>query len=329
MDIQKRFDRILGIYMQLQAKPLVKAQDLADRYGISLRTIYRDMQALQAAGVPIYGEAGVGYALLQGYKLPATNFTKEEALSFAAADKLMANYVDKDLYHHFSNALFKMKGGLRSSDKQQVADVEGKLLLNAKQGAFNQKVPAALSILMQSMAEGVRVAISYQKASSDVVESRVLEPIGLFHEYSFWYVMAYCLLRKDYRQFRLDRIQEIKLLHEERFGQQHEELGYYLQKKDEKISTQEVIIHVSKKCAPYLEWERKYHGFVSERELEHAIEMTFQCKEDNEWFARWLLMIGDEVTIVSPEFLRTRVRTLLKKQLARLDEEDALREALL
>lgn len=322
MDIRKRFDRILGIYMQLQAKPLVKAQDLADRYAVSLRTIYRDMQALQTAGVPIYAESGIGYALLQGYKLAATSFSKEEALSFAAADKLMASYVDKDLYQHFSSALFKMKGGLRSIDKQQVADVEEKLILNPKQGAFNTKVPAALSILMQSMAERVRVAMCYQKASSTAVESRVVEPIGLFHEHSFWYIMAYCLLRKDYRQFRLDRIQEIKLLGDERFAQQHEELAFYLAKKEEQVKTQEVIIEVSKHCAPYLEWERGYHGFVSERILEHTVEMTFQCKEVNDWFARWLLMIGDEIRIISPNFLRERVRTLLELQLAKLAAED-------
>lgn len=322
MDIQKRFDRILGIYMQLQAKPLVKAQDLAVRYGVSLRTIYRDMQALQTAGVPIYGEAGIGYALLQGYKLAAISFTKEEALSFAAADKLMANYVDKDLYDHFSNALFKMKGGLRNRAKQQVADVEEKLLLSPKQGSFNKKVPAALSILMQSIAEGLSVALSYQKANSKAVEHRTVEPIGLFHENNFWYIMAYCLLRKDYRQFRLDRIQEINLLADTRFTQQHEELAFYLAKKEQQATTQEIILQVSKKCAPYLEWERSYHGFVSERELEDSIEMTFHCKEDNEWFARWLLMIGEEVTIVSPDALRLRVRTLLLQQLAKLDAED-------
>lgn len=127
MDIQKRFDRILNIYMLLQAKPLVRAQDLAVRFEVSLRTIYRDIQALQGAGVPIYGETGIGYALVQGYKIPPTSFTREEALSFAAAEKLIANYFDKDLYLHFSTAMNKMKSILRTADKEDIATVEEKV----------------------------------------------------------------------------------------------------------------------------------------------------------------------------------------------------------
>lgn len=328
MDIQKRFDRILGIYMQLQGKPLVKAQELAERYGVSLRTIYRDMQSLQAAGVPIYGEAGVGYALLQGYRLPATSFSKEEALSFAAAEKLMASYVDKELYQHFSTALLKMKGGLRSLEKEQVAAVEEKVYLTAKQGGFNQKVPAALSILMQSMADRVQVRMAYQKASAMEVETRSVEPIGLFHENSFWYIMAYCLLRKDYRQFRLDRIQHIELLPAERFTKQHAELGYYLAQKDVATPRQEVVIQVSKKFAAYLEWERGYHGFVSERVEEDFVEMTFHCREGTSWFARWVLMFGDEANIISPVSLREEVRSLLQKQLAHMTPQEQVEQTL-
>ena len=87
-----RFDRITAILIQLQSKKVVKAQDLADRFGTSLRTIYRDIRTLEEAGVPLYGEAGIGYSIVDGYRLPPVMFTKEEAIAFITAEKLMAKF---------------------------------------------------------------------------------------------------------------------------------------------------------------------------------------------------------------------------------------------
>lgn len=77
-----RIDRLTAILTHLQTKRLVKAQHLADRFNISLRTVYRDIRALEEAGVPIIGEAGAGYSLLEGYRLPPVMFTQEEAMAF-------------------------------------------------------------------------------------------------------------------------------------------------------------------------------------------------------------------------------------------------------
>jgi len=113
----KKFNRILSIYMQLQAKNWITAQQFADRYDVSVRTIYRDIKSLEAAGVPIFNQVGKGYALVDGYKMPPTLFTKHEALSFAAAERLMQKYVDGPMSHHFSSALHKMKAVLKSTEK--------------------------------------------------------------------------------------------------------------------------------------------------------------------------------------------------------------------
>tara|TARA_R110002073_G_C9461371_1_gene578752 strand:+ start:1636 stop:1941 length:306 start_codon:yes stop_codon:yes gene_type:complete len=96
-DTVNRFDRIVSILVQLQSKRIVKAQELADRFEVSLRTIYRDIRTLEASGVPIISEAGVGYSIMEGYRLPPVMFTREEAGSFVAAEKLMQKFVDKSL----------------------------------------------------------------------------------------------------------------------------------------------------------------------------------------------------------------------------------------
>ena len=94
IESMNKFDRIVAILIQLQSRRIVKAQDLADRFNVSLRTIYRDIRSLQTAGVPIASEAGIGYELVEGYRLPPVMFTREEASSFVAAEKLMQFFFD-------------------------------------------------------------------------------------------------------------------------------------------------------------------------------------------------------------------------------------------
>ncbi len=125
----KRFDRIVAILIQLQSKKIVKAQELANRFEVSLRTIYRDIRTLEASGVPIYSEAGVGYALMEGYRLPPVMFTREEASSFIAAEKLMQKFTDETLGKHYASAMYKLKAVLKSDDKDWVSSIESNIFM--------------------------------------------------------------------------------------------------------------------------------------------------------------------------------------------------------
>lgn len=315
MDIQKRFERVLAIYFHLQAKPLVRAQELATRFDVSLRTIYRDVRALIDAGIPIYGEAGKGYALVEGYKIAPTLFSKEEALSFAAAEKLMQNFVDPDLSRHFSDALMKMKAILRYSDKEEVAELDNQLLMHGHPHLFNKNLPEALSKLMASIAQKKQLHIAYLKPQSEYKEERTIEPVGLFHEHGYWYLMAYCLLRNDYRQFRLDRFQHIDRLLSD-FSRQHESLNFYLQQRIPQKGIK-VVILVEKNRANYMSWERNYYGFIAEKEHEGQVEMTFNIPENSQAFARWYLMFADDAEIVEPLTMRNTVQQLLQDSLSK------------
>jgi predicted DNA-binding transcriptional regulator YafY len=122
----KRFDRIVAILIQLQSKRIVKAQELAQRFEVSLRTIYRDIRTLETSGVPIYSEAGIGYSLLNGYRLPPVMFTREEATSFIAAEKLMQKFTDPELGKHYAAATFKLKAVLQGVDKDWVSSIESR-----------------------------------------------------------------------------------------------------------------------------------------------------------------------------------------------------------
>ena len=91
-----RLDRISAILIQLQSRRVVKAADIADRFNISLRTVYRDIRSLEEAGIPLIGEAGVGYSLADGYRLPPVMFTREEATAFLTAEKFIEKLPNTD-----------------------------------------------------------------------------------------------------------------------------------------------------------------------------------------------------------------------------------------
>jgi predicted DNA-binding transcriptional regulator YafY len=312
----KRFDRIVAILIQLQSKKIVKAQELANRFEVSLRTIYRDIRTLEASGVPIYSEAGVGYALMDGYRLPPVMFTREEASSFIAAEKLMQKFTDTTLGNHYASAMYKLKAVLKSDDKDWVSTIESSVLMQSTEKLFNDKSPNTLALLFESIAEKKQVILSYQAFTSDGITERNIEPVGIFHDHNNWYVIGYCHLRRDYRQFRTDRVHCIKKT-EKDFTLEHDSLETYLNK-NETIPTTKVRILIDKKIARYLSHERKYHGFISEKEIDGNIEMTFMCRDIESGFPRWFLMFGDYATILEPERLKKRTLELLEINRQRL-----------
>ena len=310
-DNLNRFDRIVAILIHLQSGRVVKAQDLAERFGVSLRTVYRDIRSLEASGVPITGEAGVGYSLLEGYRLPPVMFTREEAGSFVAAEKLMQKFSDKTLGAYYESAMYKVKSVLRGHAKERVAALESQIWINGSPELFHENTPDALNILLESMADRKQVALQYQALNSENTSERVIEPVGLFNENNFWYVMAYCHLRTDYRQFRIDRMYGIKQT-AKAFTKEHGNLEDYRKPVENVTPKTKVVIRVDKEIAKYIKSGRKYYGFVSEKILPNAVEMTFLTENCHDGLARWYLMFGDCAEIVEPESFRQRVQELVQ-----------------
>ena len=313
-EVPKRFDRIIAILIQLQSKRIVKAQELADRFEVSLRTIYRDIRTIEASGVPITSEAGIGYSIMEGYRLPPVMFTKEEAGSFVAAEKLMQKFTDKGLGSYFESAMFKLKSVLKGDEKDWVASIESQILIDPEQTLFNAHVPDALEILFESIAEKKQVHLTYLAQDADSPTKRTIEPVGLFHEANFWYMLAYCHLRMDYRQFRMDRIQKI-LRSQNSFTKKHNSVERYLKNNVEE-SDVEVRIRVDKSIVNYIRSGRKFYGFISEEDLGDQVEMVFKPRNIEDGFARWYMMFGDYAEIIEPPELKDRINALSKAILA-------------
>jgi len=305
-----RFDRITAILIQLQSKRIVKAQDLADRFDISLRTVYRDIRSLEEAGIPLYGEAGVGYSLVDGYRLPPIMFTREEAMTFVTAEKLMEQFTDVATKSSYQSAMYKMKAVLRSDEKDLVDNIGNSILIRRFQSE-NNAPDNVLDSLLKCISENCTAQISYATFNSEEKTNRTIEPIGIYHENQWWYVIAWCHLRADYRHFRTDRISDIKNTATP-FHKKHPSFKEYMETEEKKHQLETVIIRVNKKIAPYLQTQKYYYGFVSETQKGNQIEMTFQTLF-LEGFARWLLMFADQAEIVEPLYMKDQIRELIRE----------------
>ncbi|WP_233878722.1 YafY family protein [Dyadobacter sp. CY323] len=304
-----RFDRITAILIQLQSRKIVKAQDLADRFDISLRTVYRDISSLAEAGVPIIGEAGVGYSIMDGYRLPPVMFTREEARTFITAEKLMEKFTDLSTQSQYQSAMFKVKSVLRSSEKSMVENLENHIHVRPAAQAFHTANSNTLDILLKGISEKKIVKINYAALSASNPTERIVEPVGIYHEHNYWYTIAFCHLRNDYRNFRSDRVLHCDLT-DRPFEHQHAPMKDLMVDTWENANMRLVRIRIEKRVVRYINEQRTYYGFVSESVKGDFVEMSF-LTGSLEGFARWYLMIAPNAVILEPETLKSVITGLI------------------
>jgi predicted DNA-binding transcriptional regulator YafY len=195
-----RIDRLLGILTLLQSKKYVPAEKIADKYNISIRTVYRDVKALGELGIPVSFETSKGYFVVQGYFLPPVSFSTEEANALILIEALVNGFTDKSIQEHYTSALIKIKAVLRGTQKEKIELLNEKIKLQ-KPACYNLSFEY-LPALQNAIAGKTVIEIDY-KNNKEEVSKRKAEPIGLIFYAFNWHVIAWC---KDYRDFRVSRI---------------------------------------------------------------------------------------------------------------------------
>lgn len=202
-----RIDRLFGILVLLQSRKHITAECIADKFQISVRTVYRDIKALAEQGIPLSFEQSKGYFIMQGYFLPPVCFSTEEANALLLMERLVYGFADKSIQTHYATALNKVKGVLKASQKEKLEVLDSNMKL---------QIPACinhdfehLSVLQNAISNKCMVRIEYQNKSEERTE-REVEPIGLVFYAFNWHLVAWCHLRKEYRDFRVSRILSLK-----------------------------------------------------------------------------------------------------------------------
>lgn len=204
-----RLTRLTTLLTQLQAGKLVTARQLADRHGVGLRTIYRDVRTLEEAGVPIINVEGKGYTLLDGYRMPPVMFTESEANAMITAEELISANKDTSLASAYHSAVTKIKAVLPGSAKERSDLLAGRLQSRDNPGG---QVSSSWLMTVQDAIVNYRVcAIEYTSQGGSFSE-REVEPFAVYTTAGNWIMIAYCRWRSGFRAFRLDRVKSCRLL---------------------------------------------------------------------------------------------------------------------
>lgn len=222
----KRLSRLTAILMQLQTKRLTTATSLADKFNVSVRTIYRDIKALDEAGVPIVTEDGKGYTLMEGYRIPPVMFSESQANALILAEQLVLKNKDTSFIKDYTEAIDKIKAVLRQSEKD-------KANLLADRTRFEQNINRDrnsnnISQLQSALTNFYLTKIEYINEQNEST-GRIIEPFALLSTNENWLLVAWCRLRKQFRYFRLDRITKMEVL-TEKFDQHKMTLQEYFDK---------------------------------------------------------------------------------------------------
>lgn len=206
----KRISRLTAILTQLQTKRLLTATELAARFSVSVRTIYRDIRSLEQAGVPIVTEEGKGYTIMEHYRLPPVMLTESQANALILAEQLVLKNKDASFVREYSEAIDKIKAVLRHSVKDKANLLAERT--HFSQSLSNERTSNNLSTLQFALTNFFLVRIRYTNEAGQSTE-RLIEPFALLSTEN-WLLIAWCRLRKDFRFFRLDRIRQLEVLQE-------------------------------------------------------------------------------------------------------------------
>ncbi len=199
----RRADRLFQIVQMLRRRRLTTAAQLAERLEVSERTVYRDIRDLSGSGVPILGEAGVGYRLGKDFDLPPLMFSGEEVQALVLGARMVESWGDSELRQAARSVLTKVEAVLPPSKRQQLHDTA----LFSLSFRVSPEVRANVGALRKAIDARTKIRLDY-KDREGVASGRVVCPLGLYFWGNVWTLGAWCELREDFRNFRLDRIEK-------------------------------------------------------------------------------------------------------------------------
>ncbi|MFY0679100.1 MAG: YafY family transcriptional regulator [Thalassovita sp.] len=202
----RRADRLFQIVQYLRGGRLVTAAQLAEKLEVTTRTIYRDVADLIGTGVPIDGEAGVGYILRDGYDLPPLMFTTEEIIALVSGARMIRAWGGTSMAAAAEEALIKINAVLPESARARADEVKVNVL-DAQ--TLPDTVRNRIDQVEQAASDCVLLNITYQDEKG-TASTRTIRPLGLWFWGKVWTIVAWCELRQNFRIFRLDRVEDLQ-----------------------------------------------------------------------------------------------------------------------
>ena len=323
--LMNKTDRLLAIVLELQRKGRQRAEDLADTFETSKRTIYRDILALCEAGVPIVSVPGQGYSLMKGYFLPPLSFTVEEATMLLLGGDFMARNFDAQYRSAAESASRKIEGVLPETVRNDAHYLQSNIRFVGTTIASDGGESEKLQLLRRALLDRNTVRFCYYaRYSSDtqsVSHTREADPYGLVYFFNAWHLVAYCHMRRDMRNFRLERMEDLELLPRTFTRPANFQMNPMQGDRPRDIT---VRVLFDKKIARWVHEGRTY--FVTgEEEIPEGFLVTLKIRHESE-VLQWLLSWGGHVKILEPDALRQRLAEEAQAMLSNYQNRDGERK---
>jgi predicted DNA-binding transcriptional regulator YafY len=308
-----KIDRLLAMTVLLLNRKRISAKELSERFEVSTKTIYRDMEVLNQAGIPVYAHQGTtgGFEIMEHYTISRQFLSLEELRSVLAAVRGVRNVLDDD--RRLGNLLEKVQTMLNKSEKEHMERSGNSIVFDFNPWAQAPTVKLKVNQLQQAIEQSRKTKIRYINMNG-TESDRTIEPLGLILKGTVWYLHAFCNLRGDFRVFRLSRVYEIDILTECFERRQAPSLESYSWEPEWSNSTIRGVVMTFHPDMKY----RVGDTFIPEQMTVlpcGSIRVQGEFAED-EWFYSKLLSFGDKVKVEEPvemaKELKERVRKILE-----------------
>ncbi len=305
-------DRRLLILMRLREEKPLRALDLAEECDCSVRTVYRDIDALCQAGVPLAAMPGEGYRLVSGYHLPPIAFTAEEAVQLLLGADLALSLGTAAQREAAKSAAAKVEAVLRPETREEVDRLRERIRVSS----WTRHEPSPfLPVLQQAVLQDRVLHLRYHSFGSGELTERKVEPYFLTYYANDWHIVGYCRTREAMRDFRAGRIQDAELLPEE--FRRREEL--FREPPDELAGVREVRVWLERAAVPWAR-ETAAYGFDREEPDGEGSVFVYQMR-DRRRLLPWILSWGPSARVLSPDDLAQEVRRLAESLVQAYAEE--------
>ena len=310
-----KIDRLLSIVIMLLNRDRVRAADLADHFDVSVRTIYRDIDAIHRAGIPIVTHQGNkgGLGIIDSYKLDRHVLTLQDMVAMLSVLKgVNSTLQDRRL----GEAMEKIQALVPRKSRQDISSRLNQTVIDLMPWGLEVRRKEEMIPLRRAIHKGRLVRFSYRDAQG-VSSCRTVEPMTLVFKATAWYLFGYCTLRHDFRLFRLTRISSLVTL-ETTFVRRQVDYDQYDQGGDEKVKMVRLVVRFSKSIQQTVE------DYFAESCLDYLdngdVLATFELM-DNGWVLSYLLSLGDQAEVIRPRWMRLKLREKAKK-IAALYKDD-------
>ncbi len=305
-----KIDRLLSIVVHLLSRDLVSASDLATRFGVAVRTIQRDVDAINQAGIPItaiHGPNG-GYKILDTFRLDRQYFSFDDLFFITTAlqgiaDSLESSSVEK--------TVDKIRGLAARTASRELSTRAERLYIDFSALGHSSRRKEHLSLLQKAIASNRTVSFGYTNSRLETT-SRTVEPYTVVFKWYSWYLLAWCRAKRDFRLFRLSRIRDPELGHEI-FRRKDICVQDYVNSLTQRTPKGTPVVLRFRRELRVLVEDYFSYGDISQDNAGNLI-VTFELPEDN-WLYGMILSYGDAVEVISPPHVRAKIAQICEKTL--------------